>query len=108
MFSSQTSLVGLSLLSAVNAVQYGYNHVAVRPDSDVVAANFQDVDIELLSPYFLGGGQPGFSNGTHGPTSHEDMGKQPARFLNMANGARIDADALQSSSWRTLPLRTAT
>jgi hypothetical protein len=66
--------LGLSVTSAVNAVQYGYNHVPVRPDPALIAANFKDVDIELLSPAFGGDRQSGFKNGTQGPTSHEDMG----------------------------------
>ncbi|KAI1073157.1 hypothetical protein LB507_009138 [Fusarium sp. FIESC RH6] len=75
MLTKTVCLVGLSAVSAVNAVQYGYNHVPVRPDSELVAANFEDVDIELLSPAFLtpDDRQAGFGNGTQGPTSHEDM-----------------------------------
>ena len=83
MLTKTVCLVGLSAVSAVNAVQYGYNHVPVRPDSDLVASNFEDVDIELLSPAFLtpDDRQAGFGNGTQGPTSHEDMGM----FLNPEN-----------------------
>lgn len=79
MLTKTVCLVGLSAVSAVNAVQYGYNHVPVRPDSELVAANFEDVDIELLSPAFLtpDDRQAGFGNGTQGPTSHEDMGMFP-------------------------------
>ncbi|RGP59067.1 carboxypeptidase 2 [Fusarium longipes] len=73
MLTKTACLLGLSAVSAVNAVKYGYNHVAVRPDSPLIAANFKDVDIELLSPAFLGDRQAGFKNGTQGPTSHEDM-----------------------------------
>jgi hypothetical protein len=73
MLTKTACLLGLSAISAVNAVQYGYNHVPVRPDPAVIAANFKDVDIELPSPAFLGDRQPGFKNGTQGPTSHEDM-----------------------------------
>lgn len=77
MFVKQSGLVGLSLLSAVSAVQYGYNHVTVRQDPDIVAAAFADVDIDLYSPAFLNpdGRLPGFPEGTQGPTSHEDMGE---------------------------------
>ncbi|RYP10119.1 hypothetical protein DL765_008213 [Monosporascus sp. GIB2] len=75
MIGAHNGLVGLSLLSAVGAVQYGYNHVNVRQDPEIVAANFGDVDVDLYSPYFLNpdGRQPGFPEGTQGPTSHEDM-----------------------------------
>lgn len=66
----------LGLTSVVGAVQYGYNHVTVRKDSEIIQSVFQDVDIELLSPSFLApeGRQDGFSDGTQGPTSHDDMG----------------------------------
>ncbi|KAM0234895.1 hypothetical protein ACHAPO_006260 [Fusarium lateritium] len=73
MLTKIACLIGLSAISAVNAVQYGYNHVPVRPDPALIAANFKDVDIELLSPAFGGDRQAGFKNGTQGPTSHEDM-----------------------------------
>ncbi|RYP55225.1 hypothetical protein DL769_010222 [Monosporascus sp. CRB-8-3] len=75
MIGTHNGLVGLSLLSAVGAAQYGYNHVTVRQDPEIVAANFGDVDVDLYSPYFLNpeGRQPGFPEGTQGPTSHEDM-----------------------------------
>jgi hypothetical protein len=72
----QTILIGLAATSAANAFQYGYNHVTVRKDIPLVAANFKDVDIDLYSPAFLDpeSRQAGFKNGTQGPTSHEDMG----------------------------------
>ncbi|KAK0384082.1 hypothetical protein NLU13_8171 [Sarocladium strictum] len=65
----------LSLPSMVGAVQYGYNHVTVRKDSDIIESVFQDVDVELLSPAFLTPEirQDGFGDGTQGPTSHDDM-----------------------------------
>lgn len=73
--SSSSFVVGLA--SVAQAVQYGYNHVSVRPDSDTVAGAFPDVDIDLLSPAFLTPEirQEGFSDGTQGPTSQYDMGK---------------------------------
>ncbi|KAI3588126.1 pyridoxal phosphate-dependent transferase [Fusarium oxysporum f. sp. albedinis] len=72
---TKTILFGISAASAVNAFQYGYNHVTVRKDIPLVAANFKDVDIDLYSPAFLDpeSRQSGFKNGTQGPTSHEDM-----------------------------------
>ncbi|OLN83713.1 Carboxypeptidase 2-like protein 3 [Colletotrichum chlorophyti] len=72
--SSRLGLVGLALFAAAEATQYGYNHVTVRKDSDVVAANFQDVEgVDLLSPAFL---KPetkpgGFADGTKGPTDDD-------------------------------------
>ncbi|KFA49956.1 hypothetical protein S40293_01282 [Stachybotrys chartarum IBT 40293] len=73
-FQTSGSLLA-GLVGLANAVQYGYNHVTVRPDSEVVASAFPDVDIELLSPAFLTPEirQSGFSDGTQGPTSQEDM-----------------------------------
>lgn len=65
------------LASAASAVKYGYNHVTTNKDSETVSKAFPDVDdIELLSPAFLTPDVrlPGFSNGTQGPSSQEDMG----------------------------------
>ncbi|KAM0288411.1 hypothetical protein ACHAO9_007056 [Fusarium lateritium] len=75
MLKNTICLIGLSAVSAVNAVQYGYNHVTVRKDSELVAANFKDVDIDLYAPAFLEpeSRQAGFKSGTQGPTSHEDI-----------------------------------
>lgn len=67
----------LGIASMVRADKYGYNHVTVRQDSEVVAGAFKDVDIELLSPAFVDTDvlQPGFSDGTQGPSSQDDMGE---------------------------------
>ena len=75
--TSSVLLVGLASLAS--AVQYGYNHVKVSPDSEVVQGAFEDVDIDLLSPAFQDPDviQPGFANGTQGPSSQDDMGKCP-------------------------------
>lgn len=59
-------------------MQYGHNQVPVRRDNELVAANFGDIeDYELLSPAFL---KPDtvsnkFWNGTDGPTSDTELGK---------------------------------
>jgi len=65
----------LGLASLASAVQYGYNHVKVSRDSEVVEGAFKDVDIDLLSPAFQDEDviQPGFANGTQGPSSQDDM-----------------------------------
>ncbi|KAL3483922.1 Zn-dependent exopeptidase [Aspergillus germanicus] len=66
----------LSLASLASAVTYGYNHVPLRKDSQTVAGAFPDVDtIQLLSPAFLTPEirLPGFSNGTQGPSSQDDL-----------------------------------
>ncbi|KAL3441551.1 Zn-dependent exopeptidase [Aspergillus insuetus] len=66
----------LCLASLASAVTYGYNHVPLRKDSEAVAGAFPDVDtIKLLSPAFLTPDVrlPGFSNGTQGPSSQNDL-----------------------------------
>ncbi|KAK7983156.1 short chain dehydrogenase reductase [Apiospora arundinis] len=56
-------------------LQYGENWLRTIKDSDLVAQNFPDVDIELLSPAFLNPKSvpERFSNGTEGPTDHVDL-----------------------------------
>ncbi|KAK1992130.1 carboxypeptidase [Colletotrichum falcatum] len=69
--TSRLGLLGLSLLASAQADKYGYNNVGDRKDSDIVAANFQDVEgVELFSPAFLTPDTvpQGFSDGTKGPT----------------------------------------
>lgn len=68
----------LGLTSVVSAVTYGYNHVPVIKDTEIVAGAFEDVDdIKLLSPAFLTPNVrlPGFTNGTQGSSSQDDMGE---------------------------------
>ncbi|KAF4120742.1 Extracellular metalloprotease that contributes to pathogenicity [Geosmithia morbida] len=60
------------LISVASASKYGYNHVTVIRDSDkVVEGAFPDVNFDIVSPDFMHPDrrQPGFSNGTQGPTS---------------------------------------
>ncbi|KAK1961787.1 carboxypeptidase [Colletotrichum sublineola] len=67
-------LLGLSLLASAQAAKYGYNHVEVRKDSDIVAARFKDVEgVDLFSPAFLTPDTvpEGFSDGTKGPTDDD-------------------------------------
>lgn len=57
-------------------LQYGENWVPTNKDSSIVAKNFPDVNITLLSPAFL---DPEtiptrFQNGTEGPTDDADLG----------------------------------
>jgi hypothetical protein len=78
-----TAFTGLSLglASLSSAVKYGYNHVPVIHDSEIVASAFENVDhIELLSPAFMTPDVrlPGFPNGTQGPSSQDDMGESAA------------------------------
>ena len=62
-------------------VQYGENQVTVRPDPNIVAANFPDTNISLLAPAFLDQGSvaAGFSNGTQGPTEDSQLGRCDAK-----------------------------
>ena len=75
-FTSASVVLGLA--SIASAVTYGNNHVPLRKDSEIVASAFEDVeDIKLLSPAFLTSDfrLPGFTNGTQGPSSQDDMGE---------------------------------
>lgn len=68
----------LGLASVASAVTYGYNHVPVTKDSETVARAFENIDdIKLLSPAFLTPDirLPGFTNGTQGPSSQDDVGE---------------------------------
>ncbi|KAI6559498.1 hypothetical protein MCOR04_009842 [Pyricularia oryzae] len=70
------SAIWLALAAtSVAQSQYGYNQLPVRQDSELIAANFPDVDVELRAPAFLEPGSipSGFANGTEPATSHKDM-----------------------------------
>jgi hypothetical protein len=59
-------------------LQYGENWVPTVKDSDLVAANFPDVNITLHAPAFM---DPStvperFANGTEGPTDDMDLGEK--------------------------------
>jgi hypothetical protein len=58
---------------------YGNNDLAIDFDDEAISRNFQDVDIQLLSPAFTNPESvpAGFSNGTSGPTPLHEMGKKP-------------------------------
>lgn len=84
-------LAGAVFVSAVLAqsggiqrgLQYGENWVPTTKDSDLVAANFPDVNITLLAPAFL---DPStvparFANGSEGPTDLFDLGEHLQRHL---------------------------
>ncbi|WYZ39909.1 hypothetical protein EsH8_IV_000250 [Colletotrichum jinshuiense] len=74
--TSRLGLLGFSLLASVEAAKYGYNHVTVRKDSAIVAANFKDIEgVDLLSPAFLTPDTipAAFSEGTKGPTDDDTL-----------------------------------
>ena len=55
---------------------YGNNALSVDFDNEAVSRNYQDVDIQLLSPAFLSPETipAGFGNGTSGPTPLHELG----------------------------------
>lgn len=100
--TSRLGLLGFSLLASVEAAKYGYNHVTVRKDSAIVAANFKDIEgVDLLSPAFLTPDTipAAFSDGTKGPTDDDTLGK-----LELKSFSKIIADISKtplSKVWRT-------
>ena len=64
-------------------LQYGENWVPVQKDPEIVAANFPDVNVTLLSPAFA---DPhtvpaAFADGAEGPTDDLDLGKSSVPSL---------------------------
>lgn len=58
-------------------VTFGDNDLSISLDNEAVSRNYQDVDIQLLSPAFTDPGSvpAGFSNGTSGPTPDHVLGE---------------------------------
>ncbi|KAI1033778.1 hypothetical protein LB503_011057 [Fusarium chuoi] len=58
-------------------LQYGENWAPTTKDSDLVSANFPNVNITLRSPAFLNPEKvpARFSNGTEGPTDDIELGQ---------------------------------
>lgn len=81
----------------------GWNHQPVDKDDEAIAENFQDVDIDLLSPAFLDPKsiRDGFDNGTSNPTSHKDMGALLLRIISSEGALQLTHS--QTSSSRTWP-----
>ncbi|KAJ4262874.1 hypothetical protein NW762_006487 [Fusarium torreyae] len=93
------------LLNAVNAKTYGENHVQVRKDSELVAANFPDVDIDLLSPAFANPDTvpSGFANGTEGPTPHQILDIFIRSIAERNDWATYHVPDFKSEEGRTIP-----
>ena len=86
--------LALSFLGAVQAqsagsasrTTYGNNDLAIDFDNEAVSRNYQDVDIDLISPAFTNPESvpSGFSNGTSGPTPDHELGEPaliaPSKF----------------------------
>lgn len=72
----ETAALGLLHAGLATALTYASNQVEVIPDTEVVAANFPEVEgVELLSPAFANPDSvPGtFANGTSGPTDQATL-----------------------------------
>lgn len=69
--------LGSSVLAQGIEPTYGDNYTPVVKDSEAVARNYPDVDIDLLSPAFLNPETipEGFANGTSGPTPDHVMSR---------------------------------
>lgn len=68
-------VVSLTAVASVQATQYGYNFQFYERDNELVAAQFPEPNMTLLSPYFLNPEtiEPGFSNSTQASTSQADV-----------------------------------
>lgn len=79
-FSLFIGLAGAGLASA--QYRYADNQQPLEKDPPQVAANFPDVDVELLSPAFLDTESvpEAFANGTAGPTSQRTLGESVERL----------------------------
>ncbi|KAJ3542197.1 hypothetical protein NM208_g4221 [Fusarium decemcellulare] len=99
-------LLKLTLLfNAVDAKTYGENHVKVQQDSKLVAANFPDIDIELLSPAFANPDSvpAGFANGTEGPTPHATLDNFIRTIAERNDWATYHVPDFKSEEGRTIP-----
>lgn len=69
--------IALFATAAVAQTQYGENHVSVNRDSQLVEQSaFAAPNVTLYSPAFMPNASfdPGWFDGTEGPTSHTQMG----------------------------------
>ena len=67
-FSCLAGVVHAQSAGSPSRTTYGNNDLAIDLDNDLVSQNYQDVDIQLLSPAFTNPESvpEGFSNGTSG------------------------------------------
>lgn len=75
-FHNSPALGLLGGAGLATAVGYADNQVPTLKDDPDVAANFPDIDLEILSPAFLSPETipDGFENGTAGPTDQATLG----------------------------------
>ena len=95
-----------SCLTPVEAVKDDQTHVPTRPDLELVAANFPDPNVTLLSPAFISpdGVPQGFNDGTEGPTDATNMGCFLQSLADRNDWMSYQASCSSSEEGRTLPL----
>lgn len=87
-FTALVSTVTAQSGGIQTGLQYGENWTPTIKDSDLVAANFPDVNITLRSPAFLNPETvpARFANGTEGPTDDIELGtKTPSADLSSSS-----------------------
>ncbi|KAJ3548775.1 hypothetical protein NM208_g853 [Fusarium decemcellulare] len=86
-------------------LQYGENWAPTSKDSDLVAANFPDVNITLRSPAFLNPDKvpARFSNGTEGPTDDIELDYFIRNLAQKHDWMTYESAAFQSEEGRAIP-----
>ncbi|RBR10208.1 uncharacterized protein FIESC28_09594 [Fusarium coffeatum] len=86
-------------------LQYGENWTPTIKDSDLVAANFPDVNITLRSPAFLNPETvpARFANGTEGPTDDIELDYFIRNLARKHDWMTYESAAFQSEEGRSIP-----
>ncbi|KAM5519678.1 carboxypeptidase 2 [Fusarium oxysporum f. sp. phaseoli] len=86
-------------------LQYGENWAPTTKDSDLVSANFPDINITLRSPAFLNPGKvpARFSNGTEGPTDDIELDYFIRNLAQKHDWMTYESAAFQSEEGRAIP-----
>ncbi|KAL4731281.1 hypothetical protein ACLX1H_000246 [Fusarium chlamydosporum] len=86
-------------------LQYGENWAPTIKDSDIVAANFPDVNITLRSPAFLNPEKvpARFTNGTEGPTDFIELDYFIRNLAQKHDWMTYESAAFQSEEGRAIP-----
>ncbi|EMT68791.1 Carboxypeptidase 2 [Fusarium odoratissimum] len=86
-------------------LQYGENWAPTTKDSDLVSANFPDVNITLRSPAFLNPEKvpARFSNGTDGPTDDIELDYFIRSLAQKHDWMTYESAAFQSEEGRAIP-----
>ncbi|KAF5675965.1 carboxypeptidase 2 [Fusarium circinatum] len=103
-FAALVSVVAGQSGGIQRGLQYGEYWAPTTKDSDLVSANFPDVNINLRSPAFLNPEKipARFSNGTEGPTNDIELGQ-----TTNLNASKILANVTKTTLFATL-LRSMT